>query len=68
MVLLVKRLRNNGQMNSSVKSKVMKLWEMRVCNQGTSKRYLQIVSQERGGGDKLEADMTHTISDSGYVT
>lgn len=68
MVLLVKRLRSSGHRNNAVKSKVMKLWVMRVCDSGTRERRLQIVGQEGGRGNKLETDMAYTISDSGYVT
>ena len=65
IVLLVKRLRNSGHTNSVVKSKVMKLWGMRNHDWDTKKRYLQIVGQEGCGSNKLETDITYTLSDSG---
>lgn len=41
---------------------------MKIRDRGTRKGYLQIVSQERGGGDKLETDVTYPILDCRYVT
>ena len=63
MVLLRKFLLNSGHRNSPVKNNVMKLQEVRIWGRGTRKRFLQIISQERGGGDKLETDITYTLFD-----
>jgi hypothetical protein len=41
---------------------------MKIHDRSARNRHLQIVSQERSGGDKLEADVTYTIFDSRYVT
>jgi len=63
IVLLRKRPRNSGHRNRTVKSNVIKLRGVRACDRGVRKRFLQIVSQERGGGDKLETNITCTLLD-----
>jgi len=62
MVLLQNFLRNSGHKNSVVKSRVIKL-QGENCDQNFEKKFLQIISQERGGGDELETNVTDTIFD-----
>lgn len=68
MVLLRKVLRRSGHRNSVVKNNVIKLQGVRIPDWGTGEGFSQIVSQERGGGDKLETNITYTLSDRRDVT
>ena len=61
-------MRSSGHKNSDVRSNVMKLLGVRVAIDDAEKGHLQIISQERGGGDKLEANITYTLVDRRYVT
>ena len=61
-------MRSSGHKNSDVRSNVMKLQGVRVAIDDAGKGHLQIISQERGGCDKLEANITYTLVDRRYVT
>ena len=68
ITLLRKVPRKSGHTNSPVKNNVTKLQGVRIYDRGIWKGFSQIISQEGGGGDKLEANIAYTLSDRRYIT